>query len=139
MGNLPELQLKPETLQRHGLPDIAYPVPVAKLASALGSDGELPFGVMLHGLQQRAGVGGDLDILTSGDGSNSAKLWLGAPPSVQPLLRLTTTSIGDADWGGPSDGQFQLCTHPPSSLVICRSGDFSRFHVLANGVIRAVS
>jgi hypothetical protein len=59
MDNLPELQLKPETLQRHGLPDIAYPVPVAELASALGSDGELPFAVMLHGLQKRAGVGGE--------------------------------------------------------------------------------
>ena len=38
-----------------------------------------------------------------------------------------------------SDGQFQLCTHPPSSLVICRSEDFSRFHVLANGAVTAVS
>ncbi len=36
-------------------------------------------------------IGGDLDILRSeADGS-----WLGAPPSVRPLTRLETTSIGD--------------------------------------------
>ena len=58
MDNLLELQLKPETLQRHGLPDIAYPIPAAELTSVLDSDGELSFAVMLHGLQQRAGVGG---------------------------------------------------------------------------------
>jgi hypothetical protein len=106
MDNLPELQLKPETLQRHGLPDIAYPVPVAKLASALGSDGELPFAVMLHGLQQRAGVG-DED-------------WKCLEPAMDRLAELLTAEDGAAtvaaggdDWWleiGPVDLGAELVT-----------------------------
>ena len=41
-------------------------------------------------------IAGDLDIITSGDGTNSAKLWLGAPPSVAGLQRLETTNATTA-------------------------------------------
>jgi len=58
MPNPLELQLKAETLERYGLPDIPYPVPTAQVLSVLDNDGELPFAFMLHGLQQRAGEGG---------------------------------------------------------------------------------
>jgi HK97 family phage major capsid protein len=41
-------------------------------------------------------IGGDLDLITSGDGANSAKLWLGPPPSLDGVRRLETTAIGNA-------------------------------------------
>jgi HK97 family phage major capsid protein len=41
-------------------------------------------------------IAGDLAILTSGDGTNSAKLWLPPPPTVAPLTSLPTTSISNA-------------------------------------------
>ena len=53
MQNFAELHLKPETLARYGLPDIAYPVPAADLKSALLDNGELPLTLMLSSLQQR--------------------------------------------------------------------------------------
>lgn len=42
-------------------------------------------------------IASDLDALTSGDGVNSAKTWLGAPPAVEGVRRLTTTAIADTD------------------------------------------
>jgi len=42
-------------------------------------------------------IAGDLDIITSGDGTNSAKLWLGAPPSLNGVTRQETTNISTAD------------------------------------------
>ena len=41
-------------------------------------------------------IGGDLDVLQTGDGSNSAANWLGAPPGVDTLARYTTTSVSTA-------------------------------------------
>jgi HK97 family phage major capsid protein len=41
-------------------------------------------------------IAGDLAVLTSGDGTNSAKLWLGPPPNVAPLTQLVTTNISNA-------------------------------------------
>ena len=41
-------------------------------------------------------IAGDLDILTSGDGTTSAKLWQGPPPSVSGVRRFKTTTIGTA-------------------------------------------
>jgi HK97 family phage major capsid protein len=38
-------------------------------------------------------IAGDLDILTSGDGTNAAKTWLGPPPSLDDVRRHDTTSI----------------------------------------------
>lgn len=54
MAHLTELHFKAETLNRYGLPDIAYPIPVADLQSILLEQGELPLAIMLHGLQQRS-------------------------------------------------------------------------------------
>ncbi len=54
MQNFAEIHLKPQALARHGLPDIAYPVPAADLQVVLADDGELPLAVMLHSLQQRS-------------------------------------------------------------------------------------
>lgn len=40
-------------------------------------------------------IAGDLDAITSGDGTNSAKLWLGPPPPVEPLTRYVTSNVPD--------------------------------------------
>jgi len=47
-----------------------------------------PNGIVLHPTIQ-----GDAQILTSGDGTNSAKLWLGPPPSLNGVGMLPTTGI----------------------------------------------
>lgn len=49
-----DIHLKPDVLARLGLPDVAYPVPLNDLHSVLGDGGELPFALLLHGLQQKA-------------------------------------------------------------------------------------
>ena len=54
MQNFAELHLKPETLAKYGLPDIAYPVRAANLKSTLLDNGDLPLAAMLHGLRQRS-------------------------------------------------------------------------------------
>ena len=54
MRKFAELHPKPGTLERYGLPDIPYPVPMADLQAALLDDGELPLAVMLYGLQERS-------------------------------------------------------------------------------------
>lgn len=41
-------------------------------------------------------IAGDLDILTTGDGSTSAKSWLSAPPSLEGIERLQTGNISTA-------------------------------------------
>lgn len=46
-----QLHLKPETLQRYGLPDIAYPLPIAALSAAVSAQAELPLAEMLFALQ----------------------------------------------------------------------------------------
>lgn len=42
-------------------------------------------------------IAGDLDLITSGDGTNSAKLWLGPPPSLAGVTRFPTTGLTNAD------------------------------------------
>ncbi|QGQ21210.1 phage major capsid protein [Gimesia benthica] len=41
-------------------------------------------------------IAGDCDVLTTGDGSTSAKSWLGAPPSLEGIQRLQTGNISTA-------------------------------------------
>jgi HK97 family phage major capsid protein len=41
-------------------------------------------------------IAGDLALLTTGDGTNSAKLWLPAPSTVAPLMQLVTTNIANS-------------------------------------------
>jgi ADP-ribosylglycohydrolase len=52
MQNFEEQHLKPETLQRYGLPDIPYPIPVADARSVRRGTGDLPLDAMLRGLQK---------------------------------------------------------------------------------------
>ncbi|MDZ4784242.1 MAG: phage major capsid protein [Planctomycetia bacterium] len=49
-------------------------------------------------------IAGDLDAIVSGDGTTSARLWLGPPPSIAGISRFTTTTM------------------PTSSIIM---GDFS--------------
>lgn len=64
-------------------------------------------------------IAGDLAALTSGDGTNSAKLWLGPPPNVAPLTQMQTTNIAT------------------DSIVV---GDFSQFvWAIRQGVLIEVS
>lgn len=54
MQNFVELHFKQEALEQYRLPDIPYPVPASELESALLDNGQLPFPVMLYGLQQQS-------------------------------------------------------------------------------------
>lgn len=56
-ASLVDLNLKPSTLARYGLPDMAYPIPQWALQEAFGNGGELPLAAMLCGLQIRAEAG----------------------------------------------------------------------------------
>lgn len=42
-------------------------------------------------------IAGDLNALTSGDGTNSAALWQGPPPGVADLARFVTSNMPDTD------------------------------------------
>src|SRR5690606_10916305 len=55
--NSADIHLEASVLARYGLPDIAYPIPVAELRNAVAGGGGLPLAVMLHGLQVRARAG----------------------------------------------------------------------------------
>ena len=57
MNNLAALHLKPQALERYGLPDIPYPVAAANLAAAMLEGGELALAAMLHGLQLQSQQG----------------------------------------------------------------------------------
>jgi hypothetical protein len=54
MHSLIEFPIKPETLVRYGLPDIAYHVFLSDSESTSLADGELPLSEMLYGLQLRS-------------------------------------------------------------------------------------
>jgi HK97 family phage major capsid protein len=41
-------------------------------------------------------IAGDLDLIVSGDGTNSARMWLGPPPAISGVTRQVTNTIGDA-------------------------------------------
>jgi hypothetical protein len=53
MDNFIEIQLKPQTLQRYGLPDIPYPMTIDDLQASL-DDQDLPFATLLYNLQKRS-------------------------------------------------------------------------------------
>jgi hypothetical protein len=50
--------LKPELLDRLGLPNIAYPVSAEHLTQAAADNGELSFELMLYGLQLKSSEAG---------------------------------------------------------------------------------
>lgn len=54
MDNFIEIQLKPQTLQRYGLPDIPYPITIDDLQTSLDDDDSPPFGTLLYNLQLRS-------------------------------------------------------------------------------------
>ena len=54
MNHTVEIQLKPEALERYGLPDITYPIRVTHLKQILTGGGDLPFALLLRGLQHRS-------------------------------------------------------------------------------------
>lgn len=61
------------------------------MAIELRAANEEPNAYILHPT-----IAGDCDILTTGDGSTSAKSWLGAPPSLDGIQRLQTGNISTA-------------------------------------------
>ena len=42
-------------------------------------------------------IAGDLALIASGDAPNSAKMWLGPPATVEPLMQLVTSNIDDSN------------------------------------------
>jgi hypothetical protein len=58
MESLIDLHLKPELLERLGLPNIAYPISANHFAQAEAENGQLAFELMLYGLQLKSGEAG---------------------------------------------------------------------------------
>lgn len=93
-----DLWLKPEALDTHSLPDIAYPIPEHAFEHVLES-GSLPFELMLYGLQLRA--------------NDDPDLWRSLSPAIDRLTELlapedprTTLCVSGENWWlevGPLD------------------------------------
>lgn len=88
---MPEVFFGPDMLELHGLPNIGYPVSVEGIDAVIGAGGELPFALMLHGLQQ-ASADGDVD-------------WMSLEPAMARLGQLiapqdgrTQASAAGAEW-----------------------------------------
>jgi hypothetical protein len=94
-----EMRFKAEGLEELGLPDIGYPLTMAGLDQLMEAAGELPFALMLHGLQQAS---------AAGDGD-----WKSLEPAMARLTELivpnderTEVSAAGEDWWieiGPVD------------------------------------
>ena len=105
------LRFKTEVLEKYGLPDIAYPLSTAHIEETVTSDGELPFAVLLHGLQEY-----------SADGHAD---WQAVEPAMERLVQLIApaddrpiVSAGSEDWWleiGPLD--------PAQLMVTIQRGD----------------
>ncbi len=54
MDNFIEINLKPQTLERYGLPDIPYPINIDDLQASLDQDDSPPFATLLYNLQKRS-------------------------------------------------------------------------------------
>ncbi|QGN54174.1 hypothetical protein [Novosphingobium sp. Gsoil 351] len=88
---MPEMVFKPEALELYGLPDIGYPISIDGLDQMVGAGDDLPFALMLHGLQQ-ASAAGDAD-------------WMSYEPAMVRLAELiapqdgrTEASAAGAEW-----------------------------------------
>ena len=71
-----ELVFSPGALERHGLPNIPYPVPTEVFSQAIEDQGIMPFAAMLHGLQEHCAAG-DAD-------------WQSLEPALDRLAELVT-------------------------------------------------
>ena len=67
-------------------------------------------------------IGGDLDLITSGDGTNAAKLWLGPPPSLNRVPRFTTKNCPDANLFIGDWSQLVIGIRTDAALEITSSG-----------------
>lgn len=74
MQNFADVYLKPELLEKYGLPNIAYPIPLNELTAALHTDGEMPLEIMLYALQLRS--------------AREADQWLIVEPAIDRLAEL---------------------------------------------------
>jgi hypothetical protein len=54
MDNFIEIHLKPQTLERYGLPDLPYPFTIDDLQASLDDDEGPPFATLLYNLQKRS-------------------------------------------------------------------------------------
>jgi len=103
---LVDIRFKPDVLARYGLPDIAYPIQADSLQQVASSTGELPWAMLLQGLQQRSRDAGNewkpflpaLDRLTN----------LVAPDDTREVISVS----GDTWWleVGPVDLSGKLVT-----------------------------
>lgn len=115
MTSTVDIQLKPEALQRYGLPDITYPIPVTHLEQLLSDGGELPFDLLLHGLQQKS-QGGNADWQTL-EPAMTRLAELLAPADDQ---REAVVAMGDNWWLeiGHVDLQSEIVTIQRQSFLI---------------------
>ena len=129
MRRLVELHLKPETLERYGLPDIPYPVPANSLESAQRDRGVMPLALLLHGLQQRS----------RNDGEEWRQLELAMDRLAELLMpddsRQIVSASGDSWWleVGPVDLNAELVTIQRGGVLIAAltSRDDGRLRVAA--------
>lgn len=65
---------------------------VSAEVTTMKANNEMPGAYIIHPT-----IAGDLDELTTGDGSTSAKGWLGAPPTLEGVSRFGTTNMPTSD------------------------------------------
>lgn len=83
MNDFVEIELKPDTLEHHGLPNIPYPLHKSELIAALGQEAELPFTALLKGLQAKSAY--------------SETPWMSLEPAMQRLAELVNPLNDNAD------------------------------------------
>lgn len=67
-------------------------------------------------------IGGDLDIVTTGNGINASKNWLGAPPSLKTAPRYTTKNCPDANLFIGDWSQFAIALRQGALLEVTTTG-----------------
>ena len=126
-GSHVDIRFRTEKLEAPGLPDIAYPIRPEFLETAIGDDGNLPFGAMLAGLQER-----------SAEGSSD---WRGLEPAIARLAALlapddprNSIEVGGDTWWieiGPVDLAGPIVTVQRENVLIAaiaaRAGDCQIF------------
>src|SRR5262245_57552807 len=91
MDGFVEMNLDEDALARLGLPNIPYPIPLEAFEDAVSGGGDMPFAVMLFGLQAS---------------SSSSKEWKELEPAMARLVELVApdddhavvTAAGDNWW-----------------------------------------